>query len=186
MKITLWSIQAEEMWHQALQSGVLRADPSYIEPFWIQPYSWIEKQMTKRIGPPPEGVIHPIWAWYSYKKILGKPDLRCYHVQPGKKCVLLKIEIDSSQVLLTDFDDWHIVLNTGDEESIANECTVLENDFMPIEEVEFPWEVRGENVAKPWEGIIQPLDSKLHYVQATTWEIKIDQVKKVRYFTGRK
>ena len=76
MKITLWSIQTEEKWNQAIKSGFLRADPKYIESFFIQPYSWIEKMMRERIGPPPEGVIHPIWSWYSYGKVLGKPDLR--------------------------------------------------------------------------------------------------------------
>jgi len=186
MKLTLWSIQAEESWHQAIRSGVFLADPKYIDSFFLQPYSWMEKEMIKRIGPPPEGIIHPVWAWYNYGDFSKKPDLRkSGHLEKGKKGVRLTIEIDSSQVLLTDFENWHIILNTGDQGSIEKESTILENDFIPIEEVEFPWEVQGNNVVMKWDKIIEEPGSKLPYVQATMWEVSLDQVKKVEYFKAR-
>ena len=186
MKITLWSIQAEEVWHQAIKSGVFLADPNYIDSFFLQPYSWIEKEMSKRIGPPGEGIIHPVWAWYNAGGYLKKPDLRKKgYLQAGKKGVRLTIEIDSEQVLLTDFENWHIILNTGDDESIEKESTILENDFIPIEEVESPWEVQGNNVVMQWEKIIQKPESKLPYIQATMWQVNLDQIKKVEYFKAR-
>ena len=39
-------------------------------------YKWIALQMEKRVGPPPEGVKFPVWAWYMQNGKHKKPDLR--------------------------------------------------------------------------------------------------------------
>ncbi len=39
-------------------------------------YDWMNEQMAKRIGPMPEDVTYPIWAWHSWDFKHVKPDLR--------------------------------------------------------------------------------------------------------------
>ncbi len=39
-------------------------------------YEWLISQMIKRIGPPPEGVVYPVWAWYKQNGKRKKTDLR--------------------------------------------------------------------------------------------------------------
>lgn len=186
MKLTLWTIQTEEKWNQMKSLGYLRAEESFIEPSWIEPYSWIEKMMKQRVGPPPEGVKHPIWTWRSYGGFGRMPDLRRgAHLGKGESGVRIKFEYDSDKILLTDFDDWHIVLTDSVKENIENECTVLDNDFIDPKDVKWPWEVRGNDIAMPWERIIQSPDSRLSYIQATLWELKMSEIKEVKFFKSR-
>ena len=49
---------------------------------------------------------YPVWIW------IKKPDMRhSGHFEGGTKCVRLTLEIDPKNVLGSDFDDWHCVLN---------------------------------------------------------------------------
>jgi hypothetical protein len=50
-----------------------------------------------------------MWAWPE------RPDMRSYGHQPpeGQRLVLLKLQVPGEKVLLSDFGDWHMVLNDG-------------------------------------------------------------------------
>lgn len=103
----LWTIQTEEAYRQLVQTGVLRADIKHIsDDSFAAAYSWMVTEMAKRIGSPPEGVWYPVWAWYKMDGKREKPDLRCDGYAPrGTPLVLLTIDIDESDVVLSDFDN---------------------------------------------------------------------------------
>ena len=86
----LWTIQSPEVYQLIEETGVYRCDPYQsgmltpideskagleLEKQFADSYDWLVRQMEKRIGPRPEGVVYPVWAWYQYG-FKRKPDLR--------------------------------------------------------------------------------------------------------------
>lgn len=189
----LWTMQPVEVYDILLKDGVFRCDPAKIpEPSFTDSYGWLMDQLDKK-DKKPENVQLPIWAWFRFDKMEKKPDLRhsCYGTR-GDKMVCIEIEIPDEKVLLSDFDLWHFPLNNwwlddcfhpdyGDEDyDKAHEWF----DSLSKEEQEIEKE-------KSWHQIfnIEPYDSywiaRGNYVQAIFWELKLEDVKKVQYFTAR-
>jgi hypothetical protein len=72
--------------------------------------------MATRIGAPRDGVKYPVWAWYVQEIKHKKLDLRreCReNGSSGEKMVCIELVVPESQVVLSDFYDWHMVLNQG-------------------------------------------------------------------------
>ena len=117
----LWTVQDIAVWEQLEKTGLYTVPAELI----VFPkrdddacnhmnyaYRWLANQMSKLVGPPPEGVECPIWAWYKRQgRHDGKPDMRQYHHAKGGQCVRMKLDVPDWEVLLSDFDDWHHALN---------------------------------------------------------------------------
>ncbi len=69
-------------------------------------------QMQIRLGEPPAGVTYPIWAWYQWQDAKRRlPDLRCRaHLGKGEVGVRIEFTKPAGQILLSDFDLWHLPL----------------------------------------------------------------------------
>ncbi|MCX6029858.1 MAG: DUF3841 domain-containing protein [Chloroflexi bacterium] len=103
----IWTIQPVEVLARLEAEQVLYADPAHIWPEFRGAYDWLAGQMQRRI--PGYGGGYPWWGWYN-----PKPDLRgSGHLPRGTRGVRLELELDPAQLLLSDFDAWHIVLNQG-------------------------------------------------------------------------
>ena len=95
--------------------------------------------MIKRIGPPPEGVVYPVWAWYKQNGKRKKPDLRSerWGYGPGDEdYTCIEFEIPEDHVLLSDFDSWHTILNNGlfsDSEEEADQKDAYFESLPPAE-----------------------------------------------------
>lgn len=175
----LWTIQHRTAYEEMLQTGVLRANSSYIlDEFFRDSYEWMVEQMKKRIGNPPDGVELPVWAWYQWEGNRKRPDMR-HHGRSSEKgvpIVLLTIDVPDEKVLLSDFDYWHVVLNDG--------------------ELIFPYDEKAvyskEERQKSWENIFdyqctfddKELTTGLS-TQATMWEIRDEWVLGVEHFKTR-
>ena len=72
----LWTIQPVEVWREIQDKGVYRCNPSLIPLDLDEEYKWLIRKMADKIGPPPEGVLYPVWAWYKQNGKHRKPDLR--------------------------------------------------------------------------------------------------------------
>ena len=163
MKATFWTIQHIDKWHEFEKSGVLQADKKFILPYFINAYDWICDQMKKRISNHIDDGIYPIWAWYKYEVDYYRPDLRrSGHLEKGSPGVLIQFEEKMENVLLTDFIDWHMVLNTSQP---------TPNDYIR------------------WEKIIidekQKRRIEKNIVQASLWTLTIDKVKSVKPFVAK-
>ncbi len=189
----LWTMQPVEVYDILLKDGVFRCDPSKIpEPSFVDAYGWLIDQLEKR-DKRPDNVQLPTWAWFRFNKKEKKPDLRhsCYGAR-GEKMVCLEIEISDEKVLLSDFDLWHFPLNNW----------WLDNCFVPdyTEEMydkSHEWfdgldkEQQQIEKEKSWHQIfnIEPFENdwiaRGNYVQAIFWELRLENVKKVQYFTAR-
>ena len=133
-------------------------------------YNWLVQKMEERIGPAPIGVKYPIWAWYR------NDDNYVNWYSDGRKYAKITIDIDSSRVVLSDYDDWHRVLNNSP----------LLNSAIPEEDYDAEWDrcvaAGSEAVRATWEQVFR---SDCKYVQATFWELYLSDVVGVEVFVSR-
>ena len=189
----LWTIQPQEIYEILKQDGVFHCDPSrstcLTEMNFGHAYDWMCEQMYQKIGNPPEGVTSPIWAWHTLDWKHQKPYLRrtefCHEPENS---VCLEVEIPDAQVLLSDEERWHSVLGNW---YLTN--TTNETDYRQAE----AWfdslspEEQQEARQQSWQHIfeITPFENEWDrrgcYIQATFWELRLEQIISVRYFKGR-
>lgn len=158
----LHTIQPEFKYKELIDTGVLLAHHKIIcEDFFENAYSWIESKMEQS-----NREVHPIWAWYKYK---GKyfPDLRCSgHIPKGEIGYRIKFHVDEKDVLLTDFIDWHIILNSSEED--------IKKGYVEFDEYTFNF-----------DDIIVDSNSELDYIQATVWRVNKEQIISAKKFKSR-
>lgn len=191
--IRLWTIQPVEVYEELTKTGRFICNPALsdniAEPMFDDAYKWLDKQMEKRVGSKPKGVTYPIWAWHTFNWKHKKPDLRMSgYANRGEKLVAIEIEIPDREVLLTDFDSWGFVLNkwflsSGNTEE---ECDKDEEEYKAL-----PKNKQKKALEKSWENIFDlgPFCNdwtwRGRYIQATFWELKMEYVKKVQFFTAK-
>jgi len=188
----LWTIQPVGVWEQFKQSGILRADPTFIDPFFVPAYQWLVSQMAHRIGLPPVGIQFPVWAWYQYDGIRKpRPDLRhAAYLPRGENGVLLECDCPESMILLSDFMLWHHVLNNSylasneaDDLAFKARCVMLSDEDCQQQKSK-SWEhIFDLDWSDPEHLYASPRDDKA--IQGTLWEIRLDQVKSVKAFVAR-
>lgn len=95
------------------RAGVLLCKEAQIMSDFRTAYAWMRQQMIKRLGPTPFRGAWPVWAWYKWDgEARPTPDLSAAgHLAPKERGVRLELEVDDSEVLLSDFELWHYVLN---------------------------------------------------------------------------
>lgn len=185
----LWTIQPTDVSALLQKNGSFRCNPDLISmPEFTGAYDWLTEEMRKRVGPPPDGVKYPIWAWHTWYGKRKKPDLRRMRWETGMKgetLVCLEIEIPDSEVLLSDYDKWHAVLNDW---LICDSEEEGERLYAYMETL--PEEEKTAFKNKNWERVfnVSPFKndgiSREDFVQATFWELKKEQLRGVRYFTA--
>ncbi len=198
--MVLWTIQSIEAWRELQLSGYLRVEPRYIDKYFLPSYTWMAKQMHERLRFRPSKDSLPLWAWYQWQGAKKrKPDLRSSgHLPKGEKGVRIEFEINDSLVLLSDFELWHYVLNywylpSSEEEGEAFELELAKQGLSffktkPLpnlayhRKIEESWE-RIFNIEWVKEGLASPKAEKA--IQATFWELSVDDVKSFREFIAR-
>lgn len=134
---TYWTIQTYKAWENAKRIGYLTGDEGYIWPEFIDAYHWMMKQMKNKI--PQYSSEYPIWLWTE------RPDLRkSGHLEKGTRGVLLKVNIASSRVLLSDFLAWHSVFYNSyigvyedDENNNSMNQSLIEESWQRIFDFDF-------------------------------------------------
>ena len=188
----LWTVQPVEVWKNLQEVGCYVCDKSksesFEDPSFVKAYDWLVAKMEKRIGARPKGVEYPVWAWHTYDGRHCELDLNIdAYVSKGEEAVCLEVEIPDGQVLLSDFNNWHSVLNnTYCDRSLTEEEWEKETEWFS--------RLRGEERQKvkldSWNRIfditprVTEFCSNGHFVQATFWSLKLEDVKKVRFFVG--
>ena len=123
MKMTIYTYQTVEAVEILKKNGVLRlkeedrkltyagdADKALNNPF-DSPYRFIIYKMKELLPPPVDkDCFYPIWAWV---KCSGRytPSKKWDEIHQGK--IRLKLEIDSSRLLLSDFDLFCYLISGG-------------------------------------------------------------------------
>jgi hypothetical protein len=189
----LITVQDKAAYDDLCRKGVLRCNPELAE--WLREddfqrsYDWLAEQMRQRVGEPPRGVTYPIWAWYRLDGKPAKLDLRkaIFNNCRGEQYALT-IEIPDEQVLLSDEENWHLVLNDsfiGDADNETDyDKAIAWFDGLPTYE-------QQQLKTKSWEKIFDTTPSKNEwcgngsFVQATFWELRKEQLISSRRFIGK-
>jgi hypothetical protein len=186
--LKLWTIQPVEIYESILKKGYYTCDGRKIDKYFRISYKWLCEQMKKKIGKPPKNVQYPVWAWHTRNFKRKKPDLRSSEYgYKGTKMVCLEIEVPDNEVLLSDFDAWHFVLNNcyynvdcWDEETFDKDEEWLNS----LTEQE-----KEKEIKKSWQGIFNIEQKETDWfargkwIQANFWVLKKEYIKKVQYFT---
>ena len=190
--MTVWTIQPLTLYEELIGYGTLLCDPKQ-EGFWgliseefQAAYDWLAEQMRMRLAISPQDARYPFWAWALIDGASKKSDLRRteFNNYVGEN-VILELEIPDDDVLLSDEENWHYVLNNwylhdvNNDEDKWNEIDAW-FDNLPLDKQE-------AIKRKSWERIFDKdnADNNWKFVQATFWELRTEQIKSVRKFTGR-
>jgi len=186
--VRLWTVRAADELRSA--RWPLRADPQFVDPYMLPAYRWMAAALARKAGPPPRGVKLPLWAWVK------RPDLRTAAQLPrGRKGVVLELELQRSQILISDFERFHAVLNRhylelnqADDDRFERAVVRAGRDEWPFtpalkKRVEQSWRRvffrrrgAGEDYWGPAEEAVQ---------QAVFWELPRDAVVSRREFVAR-
>lgn len=195
----LWTIQEPYVYDRLKEEQVLHVDITLsnlynmedigvVDNPFQKAYKWLSERMEKKIGKP-AGTEFPWWAWYKRNMRNSKPDLReGGYGTPGQQMVCMELEIDKSRVVLSDFDLWHFCISdfwisdaTSSEEWDKKDAWF---DSLSKEEQE-------DLKLKSWEQIfdthldVRSWHERGQWVQATFWELRLEDVVKVQYFKAR-
>lgn len=198
-EITLWTIQRPEAVRLLEKNGTLITASNKVHADDRSPYQWMALQMRRRIGDPGDKSTLPLWAWHTYRDDSPRPDLRSTgHLPRGERAARIEFAVAPSNVLLSDFMLWHHVLgywnipkSAKDEREFSRalrECGLGSCNTRPLpnreldERLKASW-VRIFEIGKMFtrEGSVRAGQS----IQATLWELQLDSVKKIEWFTAR-
>lgn len=187
----LWTVQPIEVLEIIKKQGYFVCTPNKSENYkdLKDAYDWLIIQMNQRGILQPKGVSLPIWAWHTYNGNHKQLDLRYSGLGvKGQKCVCIELEIEDNQVLLSDYNNWHFVLNDSWYDNSRNEedWNKLHDwyDKLPIKE-------RERLKLESWQKVFDIRKCKNdwmingYYVQATFWILTKDMIKNIRYFIAR-
>ncbi len=201
--LTLWTIQPLIWYENLLQNKIIFTEKSKIDEefFFEYAYQWIAEQMIDNIGKPYfNQELLPIWAWYQYQGINKKrPDLRYSgHLKRGSKGVRIEFIKPSNQVLLSDFDLWHAVLNNHYIADNAKEDEDFDN-MMRKSNIDYPYNPYKNPtniqtiIEKSWLKVLNlnyrseyfPTLLKDKSIQATFWNLSTDEIVQVDEFIAK-
>jgi hypothetical protein len=183
----LWTVQDKAAYENLCKDSVLRCNEKLAD--WLRDaefkrsYDWLISEMKNHIGEPPVGVKYPICAWYLLDGKNVKPDLRRFESRNylGEQYII-EAEIPDSEVLLSDEEMWHLVLNNGYFSS-ADDITAIEEADAWLDKLP-PIEQEREK-RESWQKIFDKTLNPWRFVQATFWELRTEQVISARKFIGK-
>lgn len=180
----LWTLQPLEIWKILQKYGTFHCSVERCSmPEFQKQYSWLVEQMRRKIGAEPQGIELPVWAWYKQNWKNKKPDLRSERWTCGPEdqdYVCMELSIDEDRVVLSDFDSWGNILNDGLISISEEEDEQLENVYRRL-----PAGKKKSFKQENWEKVfdITPYCSEWtvrgKWVQATFWELKLEDIKEV-------
>jgi hypothetical protein len=180
-KVRLWTFQPHGLvQHDISARGsyhAVRALSSFHdEPMFQDAYSWMIRQMSTHHVMKSRALRHdtstsPIWFYARWRGENGDilediHDMRCEHdFDWAEDMDMIVVDIPEERILLTDFDDYHCVLN--------GICLMTEEQWEQYERQGSP-DISEDDIRKSWDGaVISPSSMSDHdYVQATVWDIR--------------
>lgn len=187
----LWSIQPESVYTEVLKYGYCLSKKSKSgflldeltrpveQRIFTRAYDWYIAEMEKRITKPAEYIIE--LPWWAYYRLNGSSNLKLEDVDhldnPGSTMTALKLNVPDSEILLSDLDLWHIVLNNGYiPDAIVTDIS-LDNNLSHLSKI-----VDNESIRNSWPRIFDIEDYKNGLVtscsdiQATFWVLKREYI----------
>ena len=204
--MVIWSILTQQAWNDLRRQGSLRVARRHVMQEFLGPYAWMARQMERRLRTPrPSKDALPIWAWYQWEGVnRRRPDLRAAgYLTKAERGMRAELQVADNRVLLSDFDLWHYVLNYWYLPATEQDGGTFEKKLAraglsfygcdhqrPLantryrREIERSWErIFDVGWVDQGRAIAHPPEEKS--IQATLWELLLDDVVGVREFTAR-
>lgn len=188
----LWTIQPADVCRSLQERGSLHADPELwtdMYPSLEAAYRWMTGQMARRI--PGFRGHYPWWAWRQWALDRPRPDLRNVRTYRSGSNVLLKLDVPDQEVLLSDYNAWHAVINVWPIADTEAEYEILEQEISDRQQTSRPFdEELDRKIQKSWERIFDLDGLKTHWmypegsVQACFETLRWRDVKRVQVFEG--
>jgi hypothetical protein len=189
----VYSIQPKEIYDSIMETGEFITDINKSDNLdFRRSYLWMAEKMNEKIANP-RHVEFPIWAWYRWARKEKRPNLNYNlfgYTGNTKEHCLLTLEIPDEDVVLSDYEAWHYVLNNTyfDNSKSESEWKQLVQDFWKL-----PPEERNQVKDESWNHIFDidiytnpsGWSHQGYYVQATFWILKKEYIKDVTFFHGR-
>lgn len=144
-------------------------------PRFLTSYDWLAERMVDKIGPSPDGVKYPVWAWFRRdidEAKCGAP------TEVGEKCAIVTFDIDDDKVVLSDFWKW-------EESAFMDLPYVDESKFEDEDDAVAEYDriksLGKDAVRKTWEAVFDLSDAEAP-IQATFWELRKEDVVSIEYF----
>jgi len=182
--LTMYTIQTRDAYETLVRDGVLVGDSSLGWPEFQEAYAWMMRQMDQRLPGPPGGLL---WLWPTATRRRLRDEAR--HAR-GE--VLLTVQVAKERVLLSEFLDWHAVLNRSlhvpqlpgeSDEAWETRWRPIDDEFdarakpyrkEPI--AAWPGALRAE-IESSWESIFDPATWRTPPVlQATMRELRAEDI----------
>lgn len=180
-EMRLWTVQPRELYEEIMRTGKYMFD-STKHPFredFEEAYAWMEHVMESAGQGSAYAGAPLVWAWHTYDNAHQCPPLDGEALwSDGKDEVLLEIEVPDEDVLLSDFDAWHYVLNKW---YLGNAAYFGLNDDAAMKEMEWfdtlptePVNTKKFVMQESWGKIFNVSD--IEYIQATFWGLCKEQI----------
>lgn len=176
VKLHYWTLQTLEAWDHFKKQGFIVGSSEFAG--FYEQYKWMMNEMRIRLHKYEDEF--PIWVW------LKKPDMRRGgHFRRGTRCVRIELSLDEEDVLVSDFIDWHCVLNDNylsDNQQDWEEYLFAEDNGFDKDKIK----------KKSWEKIFQrdrPRDvewegNEERVLQGVMGKIDLNNIIKVEHFTA--
>lgn len=189
----IWTIQSLAAWEHLTTNGVLQAKAHHQSDQWLDAYSWMRDELAKYHAPTSMSQV-PLWGWYQWRSSENRrPDLRSlrHHWGPAGDHAMIECEVPEDQVLISDYDAWHVPLNDWyvseneqDEENFKAELAA--HGWSTGEPI--PDRLK-ERQRQSWKNVfVSNPNHPAHNtssLQTCFWEISLEQVVSSRMFTSR-
>lgn len=198
MEVNLWTILNEKAYKVLIEHKHLSANIQVVDIDFKEAYDWMRNQMIWRLGEKKSIEQFPIWAWYQAHHIdKKKPDLRYSgYLMPGETGYRVEFKKEEYQVLLSDFELWHCVLNKTYIPKDIEDRKKFENVNRKYLDTNcfnaYPQSLKNK-IEKSWHVIFDmnffakdiglPFSKK--QIQATVWDLKLQEVVKIDKFIAR-
>ena len=183
----VWHIVSRNGFERMQRNGLKRGHSDFIcDEFFRDAYGWMIEQMEQRLSSIRPESAYPVWVWYRYNGTAeSKPDVNDPYGEPNQPLVLLELEVPENEVLLSDFELWHAVLNDFAIDLDDKNCRAVFG---------CSWESLAgtdlERKRKSWEVIFDlnfndeewtsPPETRA--IQGCIWELKWEYVKSYHHF----
>ena len=124
VEMIMWTIQPYSVYQQLVKNGCFYCNPNksanWKDTDFRLAYQWMIKQLKAKVDLPYKQITTPLWAWYrSSNYHHQRPDFRWTRDYADEVCI--EFEIPEKEVLLSDFEAWHFVLNNWYYSSATSE-----------------------------------------------------------------
>jgi len=186
--LLLWTFQSKGAYRMLAETGVLRGDPTLADADLGIVYPWMQRRADTLLATSGPGLLW-LWATTTRRGLVEQ-------ARHARGDVLLTVRVPRDHMLLSDFGDWHVALNSGihvppepgeDGEAWWARAEPIVDDWHDRLKAaglnrsgttidDWPQDLRDE-AQRSWEAILDPATWRLNAdIQAVAHAIHAEQV----------